>query len=306
MRDAFVGTLLEKARFDSRIVLITGDLGFGILEDFANQLPGQFINAGVAEQAMMSMAAGIAAHGKRVFVYSIANFPTFRCLEQIRNDVCSMNNPVVVVSVGAGFTYGSHGYSHHAIEDLSIMQSLPNMEIHSPGDPLEAVMATNHLCESSSPSYLRLGKNGESYFPQEVSDYAYNEPRRLIAGNDGSIIFTGSIGVNVIDAISTLNNENIYPSVYSVPNFQSLSADFILNMSKSGPILTVEENILNGGFGMLFAQKLIDIGTLNHSKFGAIAASRANISEVGSQSFLRNSNGLSPDSINQKFKMLLK
>ena len=106
MRDTFVKTLLEEARRDPNIILITGDLGYGVLDEFAKELPGQFINSGVNEQAMMGMAAGYASTGKRVFAYSIGNFPTLRCLEQIRNDVCFMNNSVVVVSVGAGYSYG--------------------------------------------------------------------------------------------------------------------------------------------------------------------------------------------------------
>ena len=132
MRDAFVKSLLEEARKDPNLILITGDLGFGVLDEFQQALPKQFINSGVNEQAMMGMAAGIASTGKRVFVYSIGNFPTLRCIEQIRNDVALMNNPVVVVSVGAGYAYGSQGYTHHALEDIAILRAIPNIEFIVP------------------------------------------------------------------------------------------------------------------------------------------------------------------------------
>jgi transketolase len=171
-------TLLDNAKKDPNIVFITGDLGFGVIEDFQSQLPGQFINAGVSEQAMMGMAAGIASTGKRVFVYSIGNFPTLRCLEQIRNDVCLMNNPVVIVSVGAGYSYGSQGYTHHALEDIAVMRALPNMNVYVPCDSVEAKALTNYLCKDKSPSYLRLGKSGEPILHK--SDILVNDNKYFI------------------------------------------------------------------------------------------------------------------------------
>jgi len=166
LRNAFATQLLDIARADSSILLITGDLGYGVLDRFQQELPEQFINAGVAEQTMMSMAAGLAASGYRPFVYSIANFPTFRCLEQIRNDVCYMDNPVTIVSVGAGLVYGVHGYSHHAVEDLAIIRSLPNITIYSPCDSVETKYSVNKILESKHPAYLRLGKGGEPLIHQ--------------------------------------------------------------------------------------------------------------------------------------------
>ena len=161
MRDTFVKTLLEEAKTDKNIILMTGDLGYGVLDTFQNELPGQFINSGVNEQTMMGMAAGYASTGKRVFVYSIANFPTLRPLEQIRNDVCLMDNPVVVVSVGAGYAYGSQGYTHHALEDIAVLRALPNMEVIVPADPYETRELTLLIIASRKPTYLRLGKSNE-------------------------------------------------------------------------------------------------------------------------------------------------
>ena len=191
MRNTFVKTLYEQAKIDENIILITGDLGFQLFDDFQKNLPKQFINAGLTEQSMMSMAAGIASTGKRVFVYSIANFSTLRCLEQIRNDVCYMNNSVVVVSVGAGFAYGTLGYSHHATEDIAIMRSLPNMQIISPCDQLETEVVTKILAKTVNPSYLRLGKTGEINLNKNIPGINPGQFNILTEGNDGYIFLLG-------------------------------------------------------------------------------------------------------------------
>jgi transketolase len=185
LRNTFVKTLYEEAKRNENIVLITGDLGFQLFDDFQKNLPKQFINAGLTEQSMMSMAAGIASTGKRVFVYSIANFSTLRCLEQIRNDVCYMNNSVVVVSVGGGFAYGTLGYSHHATEDIAIMRSLPNMQVISPCDGLETEVITKILATTSNPSYLRLGKTGELNLNMNTPRIINGKFNVLREGNNG-------------------------------------------------------------------------------------------------------------------------
>ena len=161
MRAAFIRTLSELAEHDRRITPIVGELGFGVVESFAERFPKQFLNAGVAEQNMTGIAAGMALSGKVVFTYSIANFPTLRCLEQVRNDVCYHNANVKIVAVGGGFAYGSLGMTHHATEDLAIMRTLPGMVVVAPGDPVEADLATRAVVSDSRPSYLRLGRAGE-------------------------------------------------------------------------------------------------------------------------------------------------
>ena len=142
MRTAFIDTLCQLAAEDERIWLLTGDLGYSVLERFATRFPERYVNVGVAEQNMVGVAAGLARCGKMPWVYSIANFPTFRCLEQIRNDVCYHNGNVKVVAVGAGFAYGPHGYTHHGLEDVAILRALPNMTVVAPADPVETRLAT--------------------------------------------------------------------------------------------------------------------------------------------------------------------
>src|SRR5712692_8997817 len=147
MRTAFIDNLFDLARLDERITLVVGDLGFGVVTRFMQELPNQFVNAGVAEQNMTGMAAGMALSGKMVFTYSIANFPVLRCLEQIRNDVGYHTANVRIVPVGGGMAYGALGPSHHATEDIAIMRALPHMLVVAPGDPTEARLATRALIE---------------------------------------------------------------------------------------------------------------------------------------------------------------
>src|SRR5437667_1620165 len=170
MRSAFFDTLVRLAEDDERITLVVGDLGFGVIEPFARRFPDRFLNAGVAEQNLTGIAAGMALSGKIVFTYSIANFPTLRCLEQIRNDVCYHEANVKIVAVGGGFAYGALGMTHHATEDLAIMRTLPGMVVVAPGDPVEAELATRAVVRDSRPCYLSLGRAGEpTVHPRGVS-----------------------------------------------------------------------------------------------------------------------------------------
>src|SRR5438046_10077781 len=145
MRTSFIETLVQVAERDPRLWLLTVDLGYSVLEKFSTKFPDRYLNAGVAEQNMVGVAAGLAMTGKVVFVYSIANFPTLRCLEQVRNDVCYHNLSVKIVAVGGGVVYGPLGYTHHAVEDLAIMRTLPNITVVAPGDPVEVRLATRAL-----------------------------------------------------------------------------------------------------------------------------------------------------------------
>lgn len=161
MRDTFVRTLIDLARKDPNIELVTGDLGFGVLKPFWETLPNQFLNAGIAEQNMTTVAAGMALSGKTVFTYSIGNFPTLRCLEQIRNDCAYHQANVKIVCVGGGFVYGALGMSHQATEDIAVMRALPDVAVLCPGDLVEAEAATKAIADYPGTCYLRLGRGGE-------------------------------------------------------------------------------------------------------------------------------------------------
>ncbi len=302
MRDTFVKTLLGEAKKDPNIILMTGDLGFGVLDDFQKELPNQFINSGVNEQTMMGLAGGYASTGKRVFVYSIGNFPTLRCLEQIRNDVCLMNNSVVVVSVGAGYAYGSQGYTHHALEDVAVLRALPNMDVIVPADPVETAGITKHLAVTKSPSYLRLGKSNEPTIHTSEIQIQPGRINELRNGKDGTIIFSGSVGVVAMQAADELISESIHVSVASMPYISRIDLDYLGTAAKKGPIIVVEEHSYRGGIGSAILETLSLQGIV--AQIGLVASDQNNLSQIGDQDFLRNENGINAKNIISKFKVL--
>jgi transketolase len=282
--------------------LITGDLGFGVLDEFQKELPDQFINSGVNEQAMMGMAAGIASTGKRVFVYSIGNFPTLRCLEQIRNDVCFMNNSVVVVSVGAGYAYGPQGYTHHSLEDIAVMRSLPNLDVIIPADPIETRKVTEFLVKSLNPSYLRLGKSNEMNINIGDPMLKYGKVNEIVSGESGTILFVGSIGTTAMKASRELFKQGLDVSVASVPFLTNLDIKYLTSAASKGPIVTIEEHSSRGGFGSAVLE------FLNREKIkaviGIVTAAQKNLSQIGNQEFLREANGLDVNELVRTFKAL--
>lgn len=299
MRNKFAAALTAEARTNPSIILVTGDLGYGVLTDFANELPNQFINAGISEQSMMSLSGGLASRGFHPFVYSIANFPTFRCLEQIRNDISYMGNRVCIVSVGAGFAYGSQGYSHHAIEDIAIMRAIPNLQIYNPADSLEMEYALKEILNSSSPAYLRLGKGGEPNIHDQVIE-SMDFPICVQQGDRGAIIFSGTIGIEVVNAWDSLRKQGVSPSVYSIPRiFPAPDLSVIANDGVSGPLLIVEEHSLTGGFSSAFLEWNSDQGlSLETHRIGVRTAS---IGEIGSQQYQRKIHKIDAENIVNTF-----
>lgn len=299
MRDTFVRTLLDEAKKDKDIILITGDLGFGILEKFESALPSQFINAGVAEQSMLGLAAGMASTGKKIFVYSIANFPTIRALEQIRNDICYMDNSVVIVSIGSGYSYGSQGYTHHALEDIAVMRALPNMNIYSPADPIETELITRELIKNQKPSYLRLGRSGESILNQSHLSLHNGRFNQIRDGHDGTILFTGSIGSRVIEARDFLQSHGKVVRVISIPFISSISKEDLENLDPNNPIVVVEEHTVRGGLTSALLESIAFFRL--KIQLIPVTATQANLRNIGDQNYLRDVNGLSINDIVRQF-----
>ena len=248
MRSAFIEELIKAAEFKN-IALVVGDLGYSVVEPFAKAFPDRFFNAGVAEQNMMGLCAGLASEGFHVFVYSIANFPTFRCAEQIRNDVDYHNLSVTIVAVGGGVAYGNMGYSHHAIQDYALMRTMPNMLIASPGDPMEVRACMKYLVDNPGPSYLRLGKAGESCIHESVPAVKPGEWLSIYKGKKSKIyLCTGA----TLQLLYQLHENNLLKefSVNSMPLWSMNSKH-----SQSGRvqeyenIVTVENHLIDGGFG---------------------------------------------------------
>ena len=256
MRDIFIEELILATEKNNNIILLVNDLGFGVIEKFRNKFPNNFINAGISEQSMMGYAAGLAAAGKHVFVYSIANFPTFRCAEQIRNDIDYHNLSVTIVSVGAGIGYGNLGYSHHGLQDYALMRSFPNMLIASPGDVMECRACVRYLIQNPQPSYLRLDKNSNYIIHNKVPKIYPGKWVEVLKGNnnkDSIYLTTGAIIQHVIN--NFLKKKNYF--LYSLPlwgmKFKKNQFNYLKKYKK---ISVVEDHFQDGGFQSWLSESL--------------------------------------------------
>lgn len=265
MKSAFIKTLCEVAKMNERIWMLTGDLGYSVLELFMEQFPERYVNVGVAEQNMTGMAAGLASCGKIVFTYSIANFPTIRCLEQIRNDVCYHELPVKIIAVGGGFAYGPHGYTHHGVEDLAVINSFPGISIISPGNVTETILATQAIINTPGPCYLRLGRAGDTPYYPPSPPFAIGKAIKVREGNDLTLISTGSILPYVMDVALKLSAQHrIEARVLSMHTLKPLDLEAIHSAAKdTGAIITVEDHSITNGLGSAVASVLAEVDALH-------------------------------------------
>jgi len=306
MRDTFVRTLLEIAKKDERVHILTGDLGFGVLKPFWDQLPNQITNVGIAEQNMTGFATGMALEGKIVFTYSIGNFPTLRTLEQIRNDAAYHNANVKIVCVGGGFAYGALGMSHHATEDLAIMRALPNVTVLAPGDLVEAEEATKAIYKHSGTCYLRLGRGGEPRIHDHIQNFQIGKAIKICNGERVVIFTSGAIIGDVLLAQKKLKESNIYPAIYSFPTIKPIDKKVINFCSeKYDYIFTVEEHNLDCGFGSAIAEVIMD-NNVKKPIFQRLAIPNQYSSIVGSQEYLKDKYKLSASEIANAIKAKVK
>jgi transketolase len=287
LRDAFIARLTQAARRDSRITLITGDLGFSVLDDFAASLPRQFINAGVAEQNMTGLASGLALDGRIVFTYSIANFSTLRCLEQIRNDAAYHKANVKVVAVGGGFSYGALGFSHHATEDIAILRAVPGVAVVAPGCDWEAEEATDAVIAHQGTCYLRLDRSSAGRTGRAPETFQIGRARIIREGNALTLISTGGILGEVMEAAERLAASNVECRVVSMHTVKPLDRECILDACRStGGIMTIEEHGIDGGLGGAVAELCLE-ADVRPRLFHRIGLRGGFASTVGSQQFLR-------------------
>ena len=262
MRDAFTRALMREAAKDPKLTLVTGDLGFGVLKPFWETYPEQFINAGIAEQAMTGLAAGLARTGRTVLTYSIGNFPTLRCLEQIRNDCAYHDANVKVVCVGGGFVYGSLGMSHHATEDMAILRALPGVTVFTPGDPHEVEAIVPVMLKTPGTCYLRLGRGGEPYLHEgPLEDWQIPKALTLREGTDVALLSAGGIMTQTLSAAGLLAEKGISAEVVSFPCIKPIDTEKIAQLaSRFRHIVTVEEHSIVGGFGSAVSEVLAEMG----------------------------------------------
>ena len=298
MRTNFINQLIEEARHNDKIFLLVGDLGYHVIEPFAEEFPDRFLNVGIAEQNMAGIAAGLAMTGYNVYFYSIGNFPTIRCLEQIRNDIAYHQANVKVVSVGAGYAYGSLGATHQATEEIGALRVLPNMVVATPGDPLEARAITKISASYDGPMYIRLGKAGEKTVHSEDSiNLKIGDICSLITreGNQTAVLACG----NILDAaLHQINEENLNYDLYSVPFVKPINKEQLINIVKTHPagLITIEEHQKSCGMGSAIVEILNDLyyeGNIEvYPKVKRIAIPDEFADVVGTQVFLREHEGL--------------
>lgn len=295
MRNAFVESLVSWAESDPTLYLLTGDLGYSVLEPFRDRFPERFINVGISEQNMIGIAAGLAKLGKRVFVYSIVNFATLRCLEQIRNDICYHDANVVITIVGAGFAYGTHGYTHFGLEDLAALLPFPNMKVFAPADAFELVGCMEYIRERRGPCYLRLARGGEP----NIHHKAINLNQDLLKAPFSKInlISHGTIYHELLMAKRNIKEQfQVDVGTFSLPLLKPFPETLIQSLLKSSEYLFVfEEHAQQGGLGSLVASVAAPLALT--TKIYCYGAQADMIHSIGNQDYMRKIAGLDANSM---------
>lgn len=256
MRSRFVSTITDLATNDRSIILITGDLGFSAFETFSERFPNQFRNAGIAEQNMVGVAAGLALSGLRPIVYSITPFLTLRALEQVRNDLCFHHLPVTLVGIGGGYAYGPQGATHHALEDEGVMRLMPNMSVFVPSDPMETEACVRFCVSGPGPSYIRLSRNGEPDLYDHLPDVTL--PQVRCAGNELTIVTHGPI-LSLVEQVTAHLRHRISIQVLCVPMLAPFNKARVFKLIPDHqPIVVIEEHLKNGGLGTVLLEELAD------------------------------------------------
>ena len=281
MRDNLIKLIFDKAKKNKNIMLLTADLGYSLFDDFANQLPNQFINVGISEQNMIALSAGLAKEKKKIFVYSIGNFASLRCLEFIRNNICYHDLDVSIISCGSGYEYGQLGFSHHATEVFSIMRSIPNIKIFNPATLKELNLLKKDIF-LKKPKFIIINKKSTN----EICHYSTFPILEKLKGKI-LICSTGSILEEAMKAAIILNKEKLKTEIISFPFVKPLkfTKNFINILKNFEYIFTLEENNINGGFGE-YILNILNKKNLNIN-FSIIGIKDEYIKIVGDKNFLR-------------------
>ncbi|MFA6317113.1 MAG: transketolase C-terminal domain-containing protein [Elusimicrobiota bacterium] len=304
MRKALISTLLDMAQQDDRIVFLTADLGWSVVDVFAERFPGRFINVGVAEANMMGIATGLAIEGYIPFVYSIATFSSMRPYEQFRNGPVLHHLPVRVIGVGGGFAYAHAGPTHYALEDLAIMRAQPGCTVLAPADPAQtrsALLATRAI---PGPVYLRVGKGGNPEVPGLNGRFALGQPELVREGSDLLIIATGAAACKALAAAEALAREGRSAAVAVLAHLgQEASLELNLLLSRFRVVLSVEEAFSCGGLGSLIAETVAKRGL--PCRLGVAGVRSSFEEEFGSEAWLASRHGIDAASLAVAGKRLL-
>ncbi len=289
MRKTFINTLIDLARKDKDIVLITPDMGFSVLEPFFNEFPERAINCGIAEQNAVSFASGLALMGKKPYVYTIIPFLVERAFEQVKLDVAYMNTNVKLVGIGAGFTYGAAGATHHAIEDISLMRTLPNMTVCCPGDNNEAEQIIRKTVNNDKPMYIRIGRHNRGIFDNNMIEVG--KASIIEEGKDIAVISTSNMLPDAYDYCQKLKSEGRKPYLISMHTIKPLDKECLLSLiNKRVEIHTLEEHSIIGGLGSAVAEVIAESG--KGIKFKRIGIPDEFSHYIGSQKYIKKQFGL--------------
>ncbi|MCE7072260.1 transketolase family protein [Dyadobacter sp. CY327] len=302
--EVFSGVLQLLAETDKDIIVVTSDSrGSGKLVPFGQKFPEQIIEVGIAEQNLVGVAAGIASTGKKVFAVSPACFLTARALEQIKNDVAYSNNPVTLVGISAGVSYGALGSTHHSLHDFAVLRTIHNLIIVAPADNFEAEQAVKLAAETDLPVYIRFGKKSMPLLSAEKS-FEFGKGRIIREGSDLTIVATGETVEHACAAAQNLEQEfNITTTIVSMHTIKPLDYNLLAEIAASGkPIITVEEHSVYGGLGEACASFLFQNNFRNPFRIIGIPDE---YTVTGSQQEIFNHYGISKEGITQAALALL-
>jgi transketolase len=300
MRNAFAAEITALAARDERVVLLSGDIGNRLFDDFKVRAPGRFFNCGVAEANMISMAAGMAMCGLRPVAYTITPFITTRCLEQIRVDVCYHHVPVIIVGTGSGLSYASLGSTHHSCEDIAFLRALPHMTVICPGDPVEVRQAVRAALEYDEPVYLRIGKKGEPVVHTQPPEFVIGKGIVVRPGSDICLLSTGNMLAVAVRAAEQLGDRGVSARVVSLHTVKPLDETLLAEaFGRFDLVVTVEEHSLLGGLGGAVAEWLADRPG-QKARLLRVGCADAFMHETGDQQYARRHFGLTAEAIAER------
>lgn len=295
MRSMFLQYLTRQAELDPSLFLIVGDVGFSVIEPFRERFPNRFINAGIAEQNMIGIAAGLAMAGHNVYVYSIIPFVTMRCFEQIRNDLCYQNLPVKLVGIGSGFTYGTLGVTHYGLEDISLMRTLPNMTILAPGSKNEIEQLLPIFNGIQGPAYLCIGNTEDQISYPSQTAVSLGKAIEIIPHATQSIIATGNALDLAWQTQRLLQEQGINIGLVSLPTIKPLDTEFLASRPWQA-LFTIDEHMINGGLGEGVARFLCEQVT-HKVIFQTFGIDDVYFHQIGNRAYLKEKAGLCKEAI---------
>ena len=305
MRNSFAKSITDLSKKNKKIVLLAGDIGNKLFDNFKKINKDRFFNCGVAEANMTGIAAGLAKQGFRPITYTITPFNTLRCLEQIKIDICYPKLPVIIVGTGAGLSYSALGATHHSLDDIAIMRSLPNMNVVCPSDPIEVSHAIKHALKIKGPTYIRIGKKGEPIINKKNIKFRIGKIHKITSGKDISILSVGNIMKVSIECQKILCESNISTELVSLHTIKPLDKNYLKNVFKKKLVICIEEHSIIGGAGSAILE-FCNLNAIDSSKLMIFSAPDKFLSKTGSQEQARKKIGLTSQNIVKKIKKRIK